>query len=196
MLTRQIIRRAIHEGALPRTFQVSPAITVQNRRLKPRIAFTHQGEHRLSDRRCGALIFGPTCVTGPPLHNPRGGRRVGQCRYRDRAFRMAHEHDWDVPKSRYRCDPTLSIAQLILPPPQHSPVKAGDALGRIATHRFCQARETVRRHQDVACPGEKAACLPGDLAQSVTSMSIRINAVGRDFCPARYVSSPAISSHS
>jgi hypothetical protein len=76
MLTRQIVGRAVHERALPRAFQVSPAITMQNRRLKPRIAFAHQTEHRLSERRGGALIFGPTCVASPPLHNPRRGGRV------------------------------------------------------------------------------------------------------------------------
>jgi hypothetical protein len=127
MLRRQIVGRAVHQGALPSTFQIGAAITVQNRRLKPRIAFTHQREHRLSERRGGALIFGPTCVTSPPLHNPGCGLRVGHGCHRDRAFRMTHKHDLNVPKSCYRCDPIVSITQLILPPAQHLSVKTADA---------------------------------------------------------------------
>jgi hypothetical protein len=85
---------------------------------------------------------------------------------------MTHKHDLDVPKSCYRCDPIVSITQLILPPAQHLSVKTADATGRIATHGFCHARETVRRHHEVARPGKKAACLLGDLAQPVTSMRV------------------------
>jgi hypothetical protein len=57
---------------------------------------------------------------------------------------MTHKHDLDVPKSCYRCDPIVSITQLILPPTQHVSVKTADAVsvktpdatGRIATHGF------------------------------------------------------------
>ena len=85
MLTRQIVGRGVHERALPRAFQVSPAITMQNRAPQTTDRFRPQNEHRLSERRGGALISGPTCVASPlpPQSAPRRARPFDRiCRRR------------------------------------------------------------------------------------------------------------------
>jgi hypothetical protein len=72
---------------------------------------------------------------------------------------MTHKHDLDVPKSCYRCDPIVSITQLILPPTQHVSVKTADATGRIATHGFV-TRAKLSAPPRGSPPGQESGLSP------------------------------------